>query len=1044
MKQNIFRKIKLILLIISFIIIFSFLNLNYVFANETYEENLIEAEENRYSDAYKEYLKLSDEEKAKLNVIPEKYKYTVEEYLKDKENEISFFNNVEIPSYFNLRDEINIKVENQGSYGLCWAFASNNAVETYIALNENKIYDLSEMHPNYLTSFELYNSIGKGSPVRALNSGGNFHIYYEEYALKEAGPVLESDVPYILQNNYNQLASYSPVQYVYDVKRFPDITWEKNSEVKNEIKNDIKKHIMTNGSLYASICSYNMVKLDDGNVVLNEKNLANQYERDHAISIIGWDDNFPKEKFPFYCRPVNDGAYIALNSWGNSFGDNGVFYISYEDILVQGELSGVTYVSDEPYSTVTLELKDRNFYNALINNTYNNLIVARDDQNLKLVVKEQFLKLVSVLDLTNVTDLTGIENFTNLEVLYLFADRVIYSNLDDIKYLQNLSVLGLFNIYSNNWDFLKNLTNIDSIYIDNINAEDISFINNYKLLRYLYIKEGYTEHTGELSLYELSNLIDITITTRKSNIKDISIKSLPIQVQRITIDGVMFDTSILEGRFELESLEIRNKELTDLNFLSRYMNRLHSIFIDGTGKTDISNLETFSFAQNISVYISNNEITNFMDLIDNNNLKLYFDKCYKAIRIEEPIITNMIKYIKLPEEISFFENDYYKYLGWDEFYKVKVGTIGTKRDSSNLNIIIKKEEERINDSCVVYVYNENAELPDEDFIVSYTFYYDTVDINNIEEPIAFVNYKTHVQNIGWQNYVSEGNISGTSGKGYRLEGINIDLVSNVEGNIEYTTHVQNIGWQDYVLDDEMSGTSGMGLRLEGIKIRLTGKLAEMYDIYYRVHIQNTGWLSWAKNDEVAGSSGYGFRLEGIQIVIVKKGEEPPEMNPKAASLEYFQEKVNVIYSTHIENIGWPKAVRNGVTSGAIGQGLRIEGLKVKLEATTKGDVQYSVHVQNKGWLDFVGNNEYAGTTGQGLRVEGIRIELTDDLAEKYSIYYRIYVEGESDWQGWAKDGEDAGSVGLGKKLEGIQVVIKRKSESAPAGTDRPACLTKDN
>ena len=33
----------------------------------------------------------------------------------------------------------------------------------------------------------------------------------------------------------------------------------------------------------------------------------------------------------------------------------------------------------------------------------------------------------------------------------------------------------------------------------------------------------------------------------------------------------------------------------------------------------------------------------------------------------------------------------------------------------------------------------------------------------------------------------------------------------------------------------MSGTQGRALRLEAIKIRLTGELANKYDIYYRVH-----------------------------------------------------------------------------------------------------------------------------------------------------------------------------------------------------------------
>ena len=240
----------------------------------------------------------------------------------------------------------------------------------------------------------------------------------------------------------------------------------------------------------------------------------------------------------------------------------------------------------------------------------------------------------------------------------------------------------------------------------------------------------------------------------------------------------------------------------------------------------------------------------------------------------------------------------------------------------------------------------------------------------------------------------------------------------------------------------MAGTSGRGLRLEGIKIRLTGEIADLYDVYYRVHAQNVGWLSWAKNDQVAGSSGYGYRLEGIQIVIVEKGMEPPEMYPEAKSSDYFKEKVNVIYQTHTENIGWQANVRNGATQGAPGQHLRIESIKIKTESTTEGSIRYATHVQNIGWQDFVEAGQYAGTEGRGLRLEGIKIELTGELAEKYDVYYRIYVENMG-WLDWASNGIEAGSTGFGLKLEGIEVKIQNKGTNPPGATDNP-CYNKES
>lgn len=151
------------------------------------------------------------------------------------------------------------------------------------------------------------------------------------------------------------------------------------------------------------------------------------------------------------------------------------------------------------------------------------------------------------------------------------------------------------------------------------------------------------------------------------------------------------------------------------------------------------------------------------------------------------------------------------------------------------------------------------------------------DVSNkciVKEPDVL--YKTHVQKTGWQNYVSNGKTSGTTGKALRLEGIQIKLDSPfISGGISYRTHVQKIGWQNCVSDNALSGTTGKSLRLEAISIRLTGDIAERYDVYYRVHAQKYGWLGWAKNGANAGTAGYGLRLEGIQIKLVAKGSDAP-------------------------------------------------------------------------------------------------------------------------------------------------------------------------
>lgn len=139
-----------------------------------------------------------------------------------------------------------------------------------------------------------------------------------------------------------------------------------------------------------------------------------------------------------------------------------------------------------------------------------------------------------------------------------------------------------------------------------------------------------------------------------------------------------------------------------------------------------------------------------------------------------------------------------------------------------------------------------------------------------------IEYRTHVQNIGWQSVVADGAMSGTEGKSLRLEAIEINTnTQNYDLGVKYRTHVQNIGWQNYVADGTLSGTSGQSLRLEAIQIELTGTDADLFDVYYQVHAQNVGWMGWAKNGEQSGTAGFGYRLEGIRIEIVPKGSAAP-------------------------------------------------------------------------------------------------------------------------------------------------------------------------
>ena len=275
-------------------------------------------------------------------------------------------------------------------------------------------------------------------------------------------------------------------------------------------------------------------------------------------------------------------------------------------------------------------------------------------------------------------------------------------------------------------------------------------------------------------------------------------------------------------------------------------------------------------------------------------------------------------------------------------------------------------------------------------------------------------YRTHVQSIGWQAPVTNGTMSGTSGKAKRLEGIEISVSGNANLGIQYSTHCQTYGWLPWSANGEMNGTTGEAKRLEAIKIQLTGADKDKYDVYYRVHAQSYGWLGWAKNGACAGTAGQAKRLEGIQIVVVKRGDPAPGLSyagvnvtSNANSGRPYVSSIagevvipgdangtNIMYKTHVQSFGWQNWVLNGTMSGTSGKAKRLEGINIKLSnAQYAGGIEYRTHIQKNGWEQgWKKDGAMSGTSGEAKRLEAIQIRLYGEMAEKYDVYYRVHAQ----------------------------------------------------
>ena len=134
----------------------------------------------------------------------------------------------------------------------------------------------------------------------------------------------------------------------------------------------------------------------------------------------------------------------------------------------------------------------------------------------------------------------------------------------------------------------------------------------------------------------------------------------------------------------------------------------------------------------------------------------------------------------------------------------------------------------------------------------------------------------------------------------------------------------------------------------------------------------------------------------------------------------------VKYKVHRQTYGWENDWKtNGETSGTMGEGKRLESIKIDIEGANMG-VNYKTHIQSYGWESaWRVDEQLSGTEGQAKRLEAIQIKLTGPDAGKWDIYYRVHAQTYG-WLGWAKNGESAGTAGQGKRLEAIQIVVVPK------------------
>ncbi len=221
------------------------------------------------------------------------------------------------PHHFDLRDDNRVTpVRDQGKCGSCWAFAAYGSLESTYLTDTGTAEDFSENNMKNLLS-NLYPDGYDRSPC----DGGNA-IKSTAYLTRGSGPIREADDNYTLP--VPSTISPTNLPSVLDVR---DVTFlpTRTGPLDNDL---LKQTLMEEGGLRVRFLVNRSCFADNATTYyLPEEGYPP--EGGHAVTLVGWNDTFPKENFAI--TPPGDGAFILKNSWGTGSGKNGYFYISYYD-----------------------------------------------------------------------------------------------------------------------------------------------------------------------------------------------------------------------------------------------------------------------------------------------------------------------------------------------------------------------------------------------------------------------------------------------------------------------------------------------------------------------------------------------------------------------------------------------------------------------------------------------------------------------------------------------------------------------------------------